>query len=146
VDSTDGTDLASLADGTVKRQFVVSQFGSEQRGIYMIVNREWKYIYSAGDQAEFLFDRLGDPHETRNKAGLPMLKETKQAMKAALLDYLKRENADDAIEESDGALDWRRYPKLDMSYLDDPDAGLLVQDHDARVLDQPGYTSALGRN
>ncbi len=138
---SDGVDLAAVANGATDRQVVFSQFGKAEKAIYMCVSREWKYVYSAGDRTEFLFDRLGDPAETRNKAGLPMLASAKQAMKTALLDYLHREMASDAVEETAGKLDWRQYSRLDMSYLDDPDAGLLIQDHDAVVLDRPGYTS-----
>jgi hypothetical protein len=51
-----------------------------------------------------------------------------------------REIASDAVEEVNGKLDWRQHPKLDMAYLNDPDTGLLLQDHNAVVLNQPGYT------
>jgi choline-sulfatase len=137
---TDGVDLSTVADGSCNRKYVFSQFGSAEDGIYMIVSREWKYFYSAGDRREYFFDRVNDPDETRNKAGLPMLNKVKNSLKKALLEYLNQENATEAFVETEKGLDWREYPHLDMSYLEDPDNGLLIQDHDAYVLDRPGYT------
>ncbi len=137
---SDGVDLATVAAGSSDRKYVFSQFENAENGIYMIVSREWKYFYSAGDRREYFFDRVNDPDETRNKAGLPMLNEVKNTLKQALLEYLKQENATEAFVETEQGLDWREYPHLDMSYLEDPDNGLLIQDHDAYVLDRPGYT------
>lgn len=136
----DGINLADIASGKCDRKYVFSQFGDKGQGIYMIVSREWKYFYSAGDHKEFLYDRINDPEESRNKAGLPMLNSIKSELKQALLEYLRKEDQTDAYVEQDGILDWREYPIHDMSYLDDPDAGLLIQDHDAYVLERHGYT------
>ena len=135
-----GIDLAETAAGNTDREYVFSQFSQREKGIYMAVSRRWKYFYSAADQREFLFDRLNDPLETRNRAGLPFVKKEKEAIKQALLEHLRRSGPDDAIEEKAGRLDWKQYPRPDMSYLDDPDVGLLIQDHQVLKLTREGYT------
>jgi len=106
----------------------------------MVVGRQWKYFYSVADQREFLFDRINDPNETRNRANLRFTGKAKAEMKSLLIEHLLAEGPADALVEIDGTFDWKPFPKLDMSYLDDPDAELLFQDHDALVLDRKGYT------
>jgi len=135
-----GIDLADAAADRIEREAVFSQYGEGQRAIYMAVGRRWKYVYSAAEQHEFLFDRITDPLETRNRAGLPLVASLKQRLKEVLLRHLRDDGPEDAVVPVDGGLDWRPHPKLDMSYLDDPDAGLIFQDHDAVVLDREGYT------
>lgn len=136
----DGTNLATVAAGECEREIVFSQFGKEGTGIYMAVSREWKYFYSAGDGREFLFDRINDPRETRNKANLPNLRKIKEYFKQSLLEYLKEERAESSFTRTETGLDWKEYPRYDYSVLDDPDSGLIFQDHDAFILDCPGYT------
>jgi arylsulfatase A-like enzyme len=136
----DGTDLAMVASGKCEREIVFSQFGKEDTGIYMAVSRKWKYFYSVGDGREFLFDRINDPRETRNKANLPNLHKVKEHFKQRLLEYLKKEGAESAFTETETGLDWKEYPRYDYSVLDDPDSGLILQDHDAFVLDRTEYT------
>ncbi|MBT4823383.1 MAG: sulfatase-like hydrolase/transferase [Lentisphaerae bacterium] len=135
-----GSDLADIATDAVDREAVFSQFDKDGKAIYMAVTREWKYIYSAAEQRELLFDRINDPNETRNRANLRFSAKTKAEMKSLLIDHLRTEGPADAVVDVNGEFDWRPFPKLDMSYLDDPDADLLFQDHDAVVLDRPGYT------
>ena len=131
--------LIDVVNGKSNRKYVYSQFEEGQKGIYMIVSEEWKYIYSAGDRREFLFDRINDPKETKNKAGTLLLKDVQDKLKNALLEYLKQENAKDAYIETEQGLDWKEYPKLDMNYLDNLDAELIIQDHDAILFDHDGY-------
>jgi len=135
----DGVDLAEIATGKCTRKAVFSQFGEDAKAIYMAVTREWKYFYSAGDDHEFLFDRINDPRESNNKAGLPFLQETMEQIKHILLEYLKTEKATNAYIETESGLDWKRYSRYDNSYLNDPDTNLLFQDHDAYLLERPGY-------
>jgi len=136
----DGLDLARLASGGLKRELVFSQFQKGQRAIYMAVSEDWKYVYSAGDAREFLFDRKADPFDSRSKAGVPALRNVKESIKLKLLEYLKAAGAQEAFIETGKGLDWRPYPPLDESFLSEPDAGLGNQDHDAFVLDEPGYS------
>lgn len=136
----DGIDLAAVADGTSKRKAVFSQFSNGETAIYMIVTREWKYFYSAGDEREFLFDRVNDLQETLNKSEIKSLRQIKSGLKKQLLEYLKKNNIKDAYIENASGLDWRQYPLYDLSYLTDHNKKLLFQDHDASVLKRPGYT------
>jgi arylsulfatase A-like enzyme len=135
-----GIDLAGIVGGEACREAVFSQFGHGSKAIYMAVTREWKYVYSAAEGHEFLFDRINDPQESRNRAGLRLTEGVRMRMKELLLTHLRDDGPADAVVESGGRLDWAPCPKLDMSYLDNPDAELLFQDHDAYVLDRAGYT------
>ncbi len=130
----DGVDLASVLSGESGRGMVFSQFGEGRPATYMAVSREWKYVYSSGDNAEFLFDRVGDPAETRNRAGVAFLRGDRDRMKRALIEHLKAGGETRGIE-GDG---WKRFPKIELP--DDPDAGLLIQDHPWADTDIPGYT------
>ena len=57
-------DLAAVAEGRVSRTHVLSQFAQREFGLYLAVERDWKYIYSAADAKEWLFHTSADPHET----------------------------------------------------------------------------------
>ncbi|MCL5269029.1 MAG: sulfatase-like hydrolase/transferase, partial [bacterium] len=125
-------DLADLAAGTAGREMVFAQHAwpglvtapaadretlremCEDRAVaraatsqYMAVSREWKYFYSAADQREFLFDRVGDPRETRNRAGLVFCADAQRRMKVALIEHL-RTGGETAGLAGD---DWRRFPR-----------------------------------
>jgi hypothetical protein len=116
---------------------VFSNKPPEQRAsgsTYLAATRRWKYIYSAPDNQEFLFDRETDPRETRNQAGLPFRKGQVKAMRDRLLDHL-REGGETAGIEGDG---WKVFPKMDIP--EDPDSGLLIQDHPWANTAIPGYT------
>lgn len=136
----DGEDLVNLAKGDSEREYVFSQCYSGDRGLYMIVSRKWKYFYSAADGREYLFDRMNDPSESENKADQESYQEISLKLKGSLLEYLQSVNAKDAVEISNGKLEWKKYPKLDESVFEDPDANLIFQDHDAFLLNKPGYT------
>lgn len=159
----DGQDLADCAAAPDPERTVYAQFAKEERAIYMAVNEQWKYVYSAGDQAEFFFDRKADPAEVNNLAadggsadsrGTDSMS-AKEAMKANLLGYLAtvgatvgaRAGATEAYTgantgastDQGEALEWRVHPLLDESYLDDPDARLLFQDYPSYPTKLPGY-------
>ena len=138
----DGIDLAESIANPDPRRTVFSQFASGDKGIYMAVNEQWKYAYSAGDQAEFLFDRQADPAETTNLAAALGRAGEKQAMKSALLHYLEDLGADEAVTGAGRKLDWRPYPRIDETYLEDPDARLLIQDYPSYPTQLPGYTDS----
>jgi choline-sulfatase len=136
----DGVDLVKLVNGDCDRSYVFSQFQSGPTGIYMIASREWKYFHSAGENKDYLFDRLNDPLESNNLAGDVAHEQIKNELKLALLTYLQSSGEAGAVDGSNGAPEWKQYPQIDESYLEDPDAGLIVQDHDVLVLDKPDYT------
>ena len=134
----DGLDLADVQAGTARREFVFGQMAHEDRSAadfkstpetvaagssYMAVSTRWKYFYSAPDNREFLFDRLTDPRETRNQAGVSQFRgEVRDRMRSALIDLLT-ECGTTAGVDGDG---WKVFPKQEIST--DPDAGLLIQE------------------
>jgi arylsulfatase len=66
-----GESLFDLSRGESVRETVFSQYEKEGYANYMAVDRDFKYIYSAPDDKEILFDLKTDPGETRNKAYSP---------------------------------------------------------------------------
>jgi len=137
---TDGVDLAKVAGGSSSREVVFSQWGKEARNmIYMAASRDWKYIYSAGEHKEILFDRKADPRESRNAADHSGCAAAKEELKEALFDYLKDDP--DVLETVDGIRQWKKQPPLTQNYLtDNPDAGLLFQDEPGSLFtDIEGY-------
>lgn len=141
----DGVDMHDILSGKSKREVVFSQFSNKVDGLldpallnivnqndpdmqrahyssYMAVSKEAKYIYSALDDREFFFDRISDPFEKRNRAGVSLLQDKKSAIKQKLIDHLKT-GGETAGIEGDG---WKHFPRLSIS--PDPDTGLIIQD------------------
>ncbi|NOY81270.1 MAG: sulfatase-like hydrolase/transferase [Kiritimatiellaeota bacterium] len=157
----DGADLAEIASGTCDRKRVFAQHAythhvdivnrdrcvrpeyAENPALevaafssYMAVSRDWKYIFSAPDDREFLFDRNADPRETRNMAGLPFCRQPLTDAREALFEFLR---SGGEVSGIDGDR-WRSFPKPE--FPEDPDTGLLIQDGytpwtSPRI---PGYT------
>jgi choline-sulfatase len=138
-EDTDGLDLADVAAGKAQREHVFSQWGKGANAIYLIASKDWKYIYSAGEEKEILFDRVRDPLESRNAAEDPEAAGAKAGLKQALLDYLNERHDKEAVAVECGQLDWKRHPRLTQDYLGkDPDAGLLYQDEPEGLPEKAG--------
>ena len=134
----DGVSLAALAGGAHTDRTVFSQLNRAGDGIYMAVNRQWKYVYSAPDQRELLFDRVRDPYDTHDCAGgwqhdFPWAP-AQEAMRANLLGFLREAGETEAYDGDS----WRVYPKKQMP--GNPDAVLLYQDHPWAQQTIPGYS------
>jgi len=133
-----GLDLAEVAahETAYGGRNIYSQFQHRAQGVYMVLNRRWKYFYSAPDRREFLFDRLQDPEETRNRAGFVLCREALQTMRRTLFDFFRREGYVEPLEGDQ----WRLFPQP--SLPEDPDAELLIQDSPwAKPFQRiPGYT------
>lgn len=153
--ATDGVDLAALAKGApeAERPAVYSQHFSGPNGTYTAVTARWKYVYSAIDDKELLFDRVGDPGETRNHAGVCSYREPLALMRGQLIAAL-RAGGEEAALEGDG---FRYYPPRQRPRREgnwraydrpcppaDPDTGLLVQDHPWADHAIPGYITDHG--
>jgi len=132
----DGVDLAEVASGTSRREYVFSQFQTAGTALYMVAGRRWKYFYSAADNREFLFDRVTDPLETRNKVGLTFCRDEVRRMKGVLIEHLRAGGETQGIDGDD----WKVFPYQDVP--GDPDAGLLIQDHGWAKTSIPGYADA----
>lgn len=128
-----GDSMLDIATGAVERDMVYGQFQRDDNGVYMAVTESYKYIYSAPDNKEWLYDLAVDPYETRNRAYNPMFASYLKEMKGRILSYFRE---DGYISPMDGD-DWKRYPVKEMPL--DPDAGLLFQDPAASIPDIPGY-------
>ncbi len=142
--SLDGVDLAQLLTGNVSRDHVfaqlapgrISEVGYAATSTYMAVSREWKYFYSAPDNQEYLFDKIHDPQETRNKAGLSLCQKPLKQIRGSLMAYLRETGTVDGLNGDA----WKELPKLHVPT--DPDAGLLIQDGYTPWVDTniPGYS------
>lgn len=121
--SPEGITLMDALGSANQNRIVFSQFSQNQLGLYMATDRNWKYIYSAADHKEWLFDLVKDPFEIENRIDdseyAAPLKRLKQAC-------IKRFQIDGYTEALDGD-DWKHFPEteLPMQYTDD---GLLFQD------------------
>ncbi|AKJ65557.1 sulfatase [Kiritimatiella glycovorans] len=122
-EAMDGVDLAEIASGAGDREWVFGQYQDARAGIYMAVSERWKYIYSAPDDREFLFDRVRDPRETRNRAYNIVCADIVLDARARLQRHLRALPGGEKIVGDDGWI-----AKEPVELADDPDAGLIVQD------------------
>ncbi len=90
-------------------------------GNYMITDGKWKYIYSAPDHKEFLFDLVRDG-ETRNHAGVASCKAIQTMLKEKLISFVESGEITCLSKNSD----WLFLPELSMPK--NPDSGLITQD------------------
>jgi arylsulfatase len=138
--SLDGVDLAEVAQAgdtsTLSQRTVYSQFQHREQGVYMALNRDYKYFYSAADRREWLFDRQQDPDEMRSQSGLVFRQQAVQAMRDNLWSFYRSQGY---VEPLAGE-GWREFPQP--SLPGDPDGGLLIQDAPwaAPYQSIPGYT------
>lgn len=133
-DVCSGESLLSIAAGLTQRKQVYGQFQREGLASYMIVEDDYKYIYSAPDRKEWLFNHRTDPEETRNLAMNPLyIKKTSQ-LRQTLIDYYRQAGY---LAPLDGD-NWKTYPIRTMP--EDPDAFLLFQDA-GEVPDLEGYST-----
>ena len=119
----DGLSLRSVAAGETTRSCVFSQYNHGANGLYMAVEEDWKYIFSAPDQKEYLFNRATDPQEHHNRTTDSSSADTLERLRIACQNWVSSTGQDDALSE-DGQ--WRKYPIKKLS--DDPNDGLGFQD------------------
>lgn len=129
----DGESLVGLCTGTIKRDGVYGQYQRNEFGMYMMVTEQFKYIYSAPDRKEWLFDLATDPEETRNKAQNPLFIHQTKAMRERLVTLLAA-NGDTEMLDGDG---FRQYPRQE--FTTDVDAMLLFQDPPSSIPHIEGY-------
>ena len=118
----DGLSLRAVLEQRVARDWVFSQYNRAENGLYMMVGERWKYIYSAPDQREYLFDIKNDPHEHRNLADQSSTCETLNCLRGECIRHLVLQGERTALEHRK----WRKYPRRRMPQ--DPDVGLIYQD------------------
>ena len=143
--SAEGADLLALAADASGREFAFSQYSEGNTGLYMIAGRDCKYIYSAADRKEWLFDLGIDPCETKNFAGNPRYADQLSALRRRIIERFENDGYKRAVKA--GA--WRDY---EPPVFPDPagDDGLLFQDppHLPELLRQlgPGYAPRTTQN
>lgn len=119
----DGTDLRVCAeDQSLENRSVVGQFQRNKDALYMLVDENFKYIYSAPDRKEWLFDRKSDALETRNLAYNPLYIQKTKEMRKKLIEIYDRKGHNEVLQNGE----WKVFPKAELP--DDPDAYLLFQD------------------
>lgn len=128
-----GESLADIAGGSMVRNMVFGQYHRNEYGVYMAVTEKYKYIYSAPDNKEWLFDLAADAEETRNRAHNPMYTHVVEDMKKRVIEYFKKDGYLTPIEGDD----WKRHPVQQL--LQDPDYYLLFQDPSDSIPNIPGY-------
>jgi len=131
----EGVDLAELANGTAQRDTVFSQYGRADHAIYMAVCNRWKYFYSAADRKEFLFDRLEDPQELRNRASLVQCQDAKTEMRQRLMNHLRQCGDTSGLDGEKWKLfdgiklgdEWKWWPlNTPDEFYKDPDSTMLT--------------------
>jgi arylsulfatase A-like enzyme len=137
--AADGVDLLDVAAQPPADRLVFSQLNRGGQALYTAVNRRWKFVYSAPDQRELLFDRVQDPGETHDLADATWqpnwpTSQAQAAMRRTLVDWLRGQGEEPALDGDR----LRRYPKPEWS--DNPDAHLLYQDHPWANHHLPGYS------
>lgn len=135
----DGDDLLALAADPDADRTVFSQWNRGRNAIFLAINRRWKFVYSAPDQRELLFDRRRDPDESRDLAGLVhdpdwTTSRAQRAMRRCLQEALKTMGETTAMDGDE----WRLWPVRTLP--PNPDAWLLYQDHAWADQQIPGYT------
>ena len=136
-ENMDGEDLAKVAGGSSARDVVFGHYQGAEAGIYMAVSKHWKYIWSAADNKELLFDRVRDPDETRNRAYNVACGNAVRNMRTLLQDHIRTMPGHEKIVDSTGWIVQEPIP-----LPNDPDAGLIVQDPPCYLdrLHIPGYS------
>ncbi len=117
-----GRDLATL--NNEEDRVVLSQFSHGAFGLYMAAAREWKYIYSAPDEREWLFDLRRGCYEAHDLARNPMFGDKLRELRAQLLSRLRDDNYDEPLTP-DGK-NWKQFGRRELP--DYADFGLLFQD------------------
>ena len=130
-----GESLLAAIDGRPRREAIYGQFQHAGLASYMAVAGEYKYVYSAPDNREWMFDLRGGGGETRSIAGNPLYARKTDEMRSRLIEFFREEGY---VEPIDGGV-WKRYPARDLT--DDPDAYLLFQDAGAIVPEIEGYVT-----
>ena len=115
-----GRDLATLDEA--ESRVVLSQFSEGAFGLYMAASRDWKYIYSAPDEREWLFDLRRADHEAHDLARNPMFAGKLRELRGQLLGRLREDGYEQALEGDT----WKKFGRRELP--ENADFGLLFQD------------------
>lgn len=118
-ESLEGVSLQRLQSQDSDDRYVHSQFSQNQLGLYMVANKNWKYIFSAADDKEWLYK---DGCESVNLAKDQEYSDRLLELRKIALDRFKNDGYQLAIAGDD----WAHFPK--MEFPEDANDGLLFQD------------------
>ena len=132
-----GIDYDGNIDGesllrTNNRDGVFGQFSNDSTALYMYTTEDYKYIYSAADNKEYLFDLKNNPEETINCDDI----EIKKIYRQKIIAEYKSTAIPSAMTGIDGD-NFKVYPKKTIP--DDPDAMLLRQDTAESIPDMKNF-------
>lgn len=140
----DGIDLAGLAANPDPGRVVFSQLQKGERGLYLAANADAKFVHSTADRSSWAYDRTVSTPDQGSRWNDANPHPADASLRDQLLNYLERVGHEEGFErKADGTLDFRKYPAIDESYLDDPNARLLSQDNPWQPRALPGYTDRL---
>ena len=117
-----GTDLADIAADNTERDAIIGQLGHEDTGLYMLLTREYKYIYSAADRKEWLFRRLPGSLDERSLAGNHAYGAVLSTYRKRLIEWFRKDGYELPLDGNQ----WRDFPPP--VEPENPDAGQLFQD------------------
>ncbi len=139
IDQHEGHDLAETAAGNpADRPGVICQYSQRESGLYGLIDDDFKYVFSAADDQEWLYRRWPGEPEERSLAGNQAYLQTTERMREALTGWFRDDGYTDVLD-GDG---WRVYPPEERPSVDEnPDHGLLYQEGaDWASMFPEGYT------
>ncbi len=121
--SPEGISLEEVMEEGAQDRIVFSQYSKGRLGLYMATNRNWKYIYSAADKKEWLFNLIEDPLELNNCIEEDAYQSQVKLLKDACLQRFQEDGYTEVLE----ADDWKPYPMIE-SPAPGNDDGMIFQD------------------
>jgi hypothetical protein len=110
---------ASDATGATGREVLFGQLAEGALGLYVAMDAEWKYVYSAPDDREYLLYRgpgegpACDRNECHDRAGQPddpPARAALERLRTALIERFRRDGYEDPLDPS-SSTGLRRYPR-----------------------------------
>jgi len=117
-----GVDLARVARGEAGREGVISQYQEEGVGLYGFISHQYKYIYSAPDNREWLFRRAEGQPESRSLAGHAAYDPVLTSMRERLISSFRADGYERPLDGDN----WKAFPRREVPA--DPDAWQLYQE------------------
>jgi len=129
--------LAPAADAnTPWRDTLIGQLGEGPLGLYAAIDAEWKYVYSAPDDHEYLLHRGAgegpdrDRSECADHAADPAAQPVLTRLRAALLDRFQSDGYETPLDPSDPN-GLRRFPRRDVEWTEfdelEPDRAVVAR-------------------
>jgi arylsulfatase len=105
-----GVDLSRLCRGETGRAGVISHFQEEGSALYAFIAGDYKYVFSAPDNREWLFRRAEGQPESNSLAGNPAYEPVLSAMRQHLISSFRA----DGYEAPLAGDSWRVFPKREV--------------------------------